>query len=147
MSQHAVNICWEGRYVVHAPFSQGSQVVGRQSCCQHEVCHRTFVGHVYCESVPPLLTSLIHGEYAKCCGVGRPHVFWKGNVIWHCFDLQHFFFLYCHVCRLLNVSHLNLITNPTPLPNATLTIGAAASNPNYWGSCVYPNYWGSRTQP
>ncbi len=44
-------------------------------------------------------------------------------------------------------SHLNLITNPTPLPNATLTIGATARNPNYRGSRVYPNYRGSRTQP
>jgi hypothetical protein len=44
-------------------------------------------------------------------------------------------------------SHLNPITNPTPLPNAILTIGATACNPNYWGSHVYPNYWGSRTQP
>ncbi len=44
-------------------------------------------------------------------------------------------------------SHLNPITNPTPLPNATLTIGANARNPNYRGSRVYPNYWGSRTQP
>ncbi len=37
-------------------------------------------------------------------------------------------------------SHLNLITNPTPLPNATLTIGATARNSNYWDSHVYPNY-------
>ncbi len=56
-------------------------------------------------------------------------------------------FWYCHACGLLNVSYLNQITNPTPLPNATLTIGAAARNPNYWGSRVYPNYLGSRTQP
>ncbi len=56
-------------------------------------------------------------------------------------------FWYCHICRLLNVSHLNSITIPTPLPNATLTIGAAAHNPNYRGSRVYPNYRGSRTQP
>jgi hypothetical protein len=47
----------------------------------------------------------------------------------------------------LTFSHLNLITNPTPLPNATLTIGATARNPNYRGSHVYPNYRGSRTQP
>jgi hypothetical protein len=44
-------------------------------------------------------------------------------------------------------SHLNPITNPTPLPNATLTIGATAHNPNYRGSCEYPIYRGSRTQP
>ncbi len=43
--------------------------------------------------------------------------------------------------------HLNPITNPTPLPNATLTIGATARNPYYRGSRVYPNYRGSRTQP
>ncbi len=42
---------------------------------------------------------------------------------------------------------LTPITNPTPRPNATLTIGATASNPNYQGSRVYPIYWGSRTQP
>jgi hypothetical protein len=47
----------------------------------------------------------------------------------------------------LMFSHLNPITNPTPLPNATLTIGATACNPNYRGSCVYPKYWGSCTQP
>ncbi len=47
----------------------------------------------------------------------------------------------------LTFSHLNLITNPTPLPNATLTIGATARNPNYQGSRVYPNYRGSLTQP
>jgi hypothetical protein len=43
----------------------------------------------------------------------------------------------------LTFSHLNPITNPTPLPNATLTIGATARNPNYRGSRVYPNYRGS----
>ncbi len=43
--------------------------------------------------------------------------------------------------------HLNPITNPTPLLNATLTIGATAHNPYYQGSRVYPNYWGSRMQP
>ncbi len=47
----------------------------------------------------------------------------------------------------LTFSHLNPITNPTPLPNATLTIRATAHNPNYWGSRMYPNYWGSCTQP
>ncbi len=47
----------------------------------------------------------------------------------------------------LTFSHHNPITNPTPLPNATLTIGATARNPNYRGSHVYPNYQGSRTQP
>ncbi len=47
----------------------------------------------------------------------------------------------------LAFSHLNLITNPTPMPNATLTIGATARNPNYWGSHVYPNYRGSQMQP
>ncbi len=47
----------------------------------------------------------------------------------------------------LTFSHLNLITNPTPLPNATLTIRATAGNPNYRGSSVYPSYRGSRTQP
>ncbi len=47
----------------------------------------------------------------------------------------------------LTFSHLNPITNPTPLQNATLTIGATARNPNYRGSRVYPNYRGSRTQP
>jgi hypothetical protein len=52
-------------------------------------------------------------------------------------------FWYCHVCRLLNISYLNPITNPTPLPNATLTIGAARHNPNCQGSRVYPNYQGS----
>ncbi len=36
----------------------------------------------------------------------------------------------------LTFSHLNLITNPTPLPNATLIIGATAGNPNYRGSRV-----------
>ncbi len=40
----------------------------------------------------------------------------------------------------LTFSHLNPITNPTPLPNATLTIRATARNPNYRGSRVYPNY-------
>ncbi len=44
-------------------------------------------------------------------------------------------------------SHLNPITNLTPLLNATLTIAATARNPNYRGSHVYPNYRGSRTQP
>jgi hypothetical protein len=55
-------------------------------------------------------------------------------------------------------SHLNPITNPTPLPNATLPIVATARNPNYRGSRVYytltigaaarnPNYQGCRTQP
>ncbi len=47
----------------------------------------------------------------------------------------------------LTFSHPNPITNPTPLPNATLTIGATTRNPNYRGSRVYPNHWGSRTQP
>ncbi len=47
----------------------------------------------------------------------------------------------------LTFSHLNPITNSTPLPNATLTIGATARNPNYRGSRVYPNYRGSCTQP
>ncbi len=47
----------------------------------------------------------------------------------------------------LMFSHLNPITNPSPLPNATLTIGATARNPNYRGSHVYPNYRGSHTQP
>ncbi len=47
----------------------------------------------------------------------------------------------------LTLSCLNPITNLTPLPNATLTIGATARNPNYRGSHVYPNYRGSRTQP
>ncbi len=47
----------------------------------------------------------------------------------------------------LTFSHLNPITNPTPLPNATLTIGATARNPNYRGSRVCLNYQGSRTQP
>ncbi len=47
----------------------------------------------------------------------------------------------------LTFSHLNPITNPTPLPNATLTIGATAHNPNYRGSRVYLNYRGSCTQP
>jgi hypothetical protein len=56
-------------------------------------------------------------------------------------------FWYRHVCRLLNISYLNLITNLTPLLNGTLTIGAAACNPNYWGSWAYPNYQGSRMQP
>ncbi len=41
----------------------------------------------------------------------------------------------------------NPITNPTPMPNATLTIGATARNPNYRGSSVYRNYRGSRSQP
>jgi hypothetical protein len=45
-------------------------------------------------------------------------------------------------------SHLNPITNPTPLPNATLTIiGATARNTNFRGSRVYPNFLGSRMQP
>ncbi len=47
----------------------------------------------------------------------------------------------------LMFSHLNPITNPIPLTNATLTIGATARNPNYQGSRVYHNYWGRRTQP
>ncbi len=47
----------------------------------------------------------------------------------------------------LTFSLLNPITNPTPLPNTTLTIEATARNPNYQGSRVYPNYRGSRTQP
>ena len=47
----------------------------------------------------------------------------------------------------LTFSPLNPIINPTPRPNATLTIGATACNPNYWGSHVYPNYWGSCMQP
>jgi hypothetical protein len=47
----------------------------------------------------------------------------------------------------LTFSPLNLITNPIPQPNATLTIGATARNPNYRGSRVYPNYRGSCTQP
>jgi hypothetical protein len=47
----------------------------------------------------------------------------------------------------LTFSHLNPITNPTPRRNATLTIGATARNPSYWGSRVHPNYLGSRTQP
>jgi hypothetical protein len=47
----------------------------------------------------------------------------------------------------LTFSHLNPITNPTPQPNATLTIGATARNPNYQGSRVYPNYQGSSMQP
>jgi hypothetical protein len=68
----------QGGHVVRTPFSQESQVVGRRSCCQHEVCHRTFVGYVRCESVPPLLASLICGGYVKCCGVERPQVCWKG---------------------------------------------------------------------
>jgi hypothetical protein len=37
--------------------------------------------------------------------------------------------------------------NPITWPNATLTIGATASNPNYQGSHMYPNYRGSRMQP
>ncbi len=45
------------------------------------------------------------------------------------------------------ISHLNPITNLTPQPNTTLTIGATACNPNYWGSHVYLNYRGSCTQP
>ncbi len=47
----------------------------------------------------------------------------------------------------LTFSHLNLITNPTPLLSATLSIGATARNPIYRSSRVYPNYQGSRTQP
>jgi hypothetical protein len=47
----------------------------------------------------------------------------------------------------LMFSHLNPITNPTPQPNATLTIRATARSPNYRGSRVYPNYRGSYTQP
>ncbi len=47
----------------------------------------------------------------------------------------------------LMFSHLNPITNPTSLLNATLTIGATACNPNYRSSRVYPNYRGSRMQP
>jgi hypothetical protein len=47
----------------------------------------------------------------------------------------------------LTFFHLNPITNPTPLPNATLTIGTTARNPNYRGSRRYPNYRGSRMQP
>jgi hypothetical protein len=47
----------------------------------------------------------------------------------------------------LMFSHLNPITNPTPRLIATLTIGATACNPNYWGSRVYPNYRGSCIQP
>jgi hypothetical protein len=47
----------------------------------------------------------------------------------------------------LTFSHHNPITNPTPLPNATLTIGTTARNANYRGSGVYPNYQGIRMQP
>jgi hypothetical protein len=47
----------------------------------------------------------------------------------------------------LTFSHLNSITNPTPLPNATLTMGATKHNPDYQGSRVYLDYRVSRTQP
>ncbi len=47
----------------------------------------------------------------------------------------------------LMFSHLNPITITAPLPNATLTLGAIARNPNYWGSLVYPNCRGSCMQP
>ncbi len=54
----------------------------------------------------------------------------------------------------LTFSHLNPISNPTPLPNTTLTIGATARNPNYRvctltiGAATHnPNYWGCCTQP
>ncbi len=79
----------------------------------------------------------------------------KGFVIWHRFDFTYSILDYCFCVYFgsatyvdyLTFSHLNWITNPTPRPNATLTIGATARNPNYPGSRVYPNYRGCRTQP
>ncbi len=79
----------------------------------------------------------------------------KGFVIWHRFDFTYSILDYCFrvyfgtatYVDYLMFSHLNLITNPTPQPNATLTIGATARNPKYQGSCVYSNYRGSCTQP
>jgi hypothetical protein len=53
----------------------------------------------------------------------------------------------CHVCRLLNVSYLNPTTNPTPLPNATLNIGAAGCTLTIGAAARNPNYRGCRTQP
>ncbi len=53
----------------------------------------------------------------------------------------------------LTFSHLNLITNPTPMPNATLTIGAttrigaAMCTLTIGAVARNPNYWGCRTQP
>jgi hypothetical protein len=69
----------------------------------------------------------------------------KGFVI--CHHSENYLFGTATYVDYLTFSHLNPITNPTPLPNATLTIGATARKPNYWGSRVYPNYRGSRTQP
>jgi hypothetical protein len=78
----------------------------------------------------------------------------KGFVIWHQFDFTYFILDYCFCVYFgtamyvdyLTFSHLNPITIPNPRPNATLTIGATARNPNYRGSRVYPNYRGSCTQ-
>jgi hypothetical protein len=66
------------------------------------------------------------------------------SILDYCF---HVYFCTAAYVDYLMFSHLNLITNPTPRPNTTLTIGAAARNPNYGGSRVYPNYRGSCTQP
>jgi hypothetical protein len=78
LSQPTVSICWAGQSCGPCTIFQESQVAGWQSCCQHKVCHRTFIQHVRCESIPPLLASPIHGEYTTCCGVERPQVCWKG---------------------------------------------------------------------
>jgi hypothetical protein len=79
----------------------------------------------------------------------------KRFVIWHRFDFTYSKLDYCFCIYFgtamyvdyLMFSHLNPITNLTPWPNATLTIGATACNPNYQGSRVYSNYWGSCRQP
>ncbi len=79
----------------------------------------------------------------------------KGFFIWHRFDFTYSILDYCFrvyfgtatYVDYLTFSHLNPITNLTPRPNATLTIGATARNPNYRGSRVYPNYRASCTQP
>ncbi len=45
----------------------------------------------------------------------------------------------------LTFSHLNPITNPTPLPNTTLTIRAAMCTLTIRAAARNPNYWGCRT--
>ena len=64
-----------------------------------------------------------------------------GFVIWHRFDFTYSILDYCFRIYFgtatyvvsSTFSHLNPITNPTPRPNTTLTIGATARNPNYRG--------------
>ncbi len=64
-------------------------------------------------------------------------------------------FWFCHACRLLNVSYLNPITNPTPCKRALTGRGSrvypnnrgSQAYPNNWSSCEYPNNWGSQVYP